>query len=200
MKKKVLHIIHGFSIGGAEKIVLKYLYDFRNDPDIDIYALTLSPSSNSIFDRKISYDNLNVIYGNIKFVGPNSSIWAKLHINLKAIKMIHETLKQIKPDIVHTHLAIQHISLLPTLLRRVKKKYHTIHSIPGSNPKRRFKYIDKIAFKYCHVVPVCLTNHMIKLTKQYYNISHCELVRNGIDTGIFKKYYNTSAIRKEPLS
>jgi len=59
MKKKVLHIITWmFQLEARKKLYLKYLYDFRNDPDIDIYALTLSPSSNLFLIRKISYDNL----------------------------------------------------------------------------------------------------------------------------------------------
>ncbi len=66
MKKiKVLQIIPSFNVGGAEGLVLTYLRNYDKEC-MDMKAISLYPSGNTIYNKIIEDEELPVIYLNKK--------------------------------------------------------------------------------------------------------------------------------------
>ena len=50
--------------GGAQQVVLNYLRDFRDDPEIDFWLYVYTEPTRSKYDREIAEQEYNVVYLN----------------------------------------------------------------------------------------------------------------------------------------
>lgn len=171
-KIRVLHVIPNFGVGGAEKLVL-HLMEKMNKDIFDIAALSLYPSSNTIYDEIISQKNFKVFYLNKK-LGADFSMFPKI---LKIFKLYN-------PFIVHTHLYVLRYTLFPFLLARIPIGVHTIHSIPDKECEFAARFIQWAAFKFTKIIPISITPQISKKVKNTYCINS-PVIFNGIPTEEF---------------
>ena len=104
-KIRVVNLIWRMGSGGAQQIVLNYLRDFKDDPDIDFILAVYCEKDSSKYNKIIADEKLNVIYLN----NPLSKIkipYIKRYFNNRiARKAWNDILRQLQPDIVHVHLS-----------------------------------------------------------------------------------------------
>ena len=61
---KVLNVIWSMKAGGAQQVVLNYLRDFKDDPDIDFSVCVYTAPTNSKYDQEIRREQYRVSYLN----------------------------------------------------------------------------------------------------------------------------------------
>lgn len=190
MKKiKVLHIIPTFSSGGAERVLLGYMKDFNNDPEIELHTLALGNNDGSIFDKEIEKLNLNIKYAGIK-AGNKLS-------NLKRMLAVRREIKRLKPDIVHSHLRLTPYVRFASLFTGKKKFIHTIHTVPSLESAGKIFICDKFCFKHLSVLPVCLNQELAHEAERFYDIPFCEFLYNGIDIEKYTGFKEKNKLREK---
>lgn len=183
MKKlKVLQIIPSFGVGGAEKIVLDYLTYFDKNK-VEIKAISMYQNMDTIYDRFIKENKLDVVY-----------LDKKPGLDLSIINKINKVINDFNPNIIHSHLyTIKYY--LPAILNKKKIKiFHTIHSDPEYDGGKVDKYFNKIAFKYFNCTPIALSNELKTKVDEFYGITTTIVINNAID---FKKFSNVTKNKEE---
>ena len=182
MKKiKVLNVIYTMGPGGAQQVILNYLRDFKNDPDLECALCVFTAPTKSKYDEAIKKENYNVTYLNeptTRFPIPYIRRFFQRRVTHEAwIKAIRE----INPDIIHVHISGLLESVLPAIdANNVPVRFDTLHSNPYRYRGREKRTIVD-AFANHDVIPVCLTNAQVQEAKDWYGISKYEVVRNGVD-------------------
>ena len=63
-KIKVMHMIWSMGDGGAQQVVINYLRDFNNDPDIELKLYVYIKPTDSKYDKEIAEKGYDVVYLN----------------------------------------------------------------------------------------------------------------------------------------
>lgn len=185
---KVLHIIPSFASGGAERVLLGYLKDFKDDNDIELYALALGKKESSIFDKEIEESNLHIEYAEVDISSRFSFF--------KRVIAVRKSVKKIKPDIIHSHLRTLPYVVTATLFKKVKR-IHTIHSVPKISSAGKILFLDTLCFRRFKVLPICLNKEFANEAKKLYKIDFCEFLYNGIDIEKYQGLQNKEQLRNE---
>ncbi len=195
---KVAMLTHSTHIGGAERIPLNYMLDFKHDQDIELKLFVSNSNKHSDYDREIAENNYNVKYLGDKFVSnKNQNIIIKIINKINRNLCLFKELRKFKPDIVHNHQSWEFsYTLLPMLLSGAKLLFSTLHSNPI-----RFKglalNLNKLAFKQIGIKPICLNQYQAELAQKIYGFKNYDILHNGIDIGkIESKIINKSEVRK----
>ncbi|WP_152617972.1 glycosyltransferase [Caldibacillus thermoamylovorans] len=183
MKKlKVLQIIPSFGVGGAQKLVLDYLY-YMNNSEVEIKAISMYENQNSIYDKFIEDNGLDVVY-----------LDKKPGLDLSIIKKIKKVVQDFKPDVIHTHMYTIKYTIFSVIGNKKVKLFHTIHNEPEKDAGRIDKIFNKFAFKYLNCTPIALTDKMLNKTNKYYNVTNTIVLNNGI---ILEKFENKNLNKNE---
>ena len=88
-KIKVMHMIWSMGDGGAQQVVINYLRDFNNDPDIEIKLYVYTKPTTSKYDLEIKREGYNVVYLNnpITIDRPEDN---SIYINNKSTDSIYQ--------------------------------------------------------------------------------------------------------------
>lgn len=188
MKKiKVLNVIWSMKAGGAQQVVLNYLRDFKDDPDIDFSVCVYTAPTNSKYDQEIRKEQYKVSYLNnpeTKVQIPYIKRFFQRPISQKAWA---DYICESKPDIIHVHISSLLAATMPGIIKNeVPVRFDTLHS----NPYRytgRLKKIIVDAFQNKDVIPICVTEAQVEEAKEWYGITKYEVVRNGVDVEKIKE-------------
>ena len=192
-KIKILFLIPSLRIAGAEKICSS-ICDNLNYSEYDVYLISLSneiPLFNTINNK---YD-INLFTcdepKNLKFP------W----LSIKALYKFYKYIKEIKPDIVHSHLWGNHsIYLYMFLLIKNRSKFiATIHNseFHYTSPKLVMKYfliMENTIYRLLKFNIVSISenvNEMVRKKLYYHSLTRID---NGID---IKKFYPSEIIRNK---
>lgn len=174
MKKKVLIILPGFAMGGAENMVYE-LSNHINPENFDVSVLCYCGKQNTSLEKKAE-DRIDVHYVNCAgTVTPQ-----KIHTVLRAID-------KIRPDVVHAHMGGALYAALWTLKKR-KPLVVTIHTTPQKAFSKLVERVLRFRMKFgrCRLVAVSEENK--RLADQYFKLKvPCEFVNNGVD---LKRFYH----------
>lgn len=180
-KLKVMHLIWSMEAGGAQQIVLNYLRDFKDDPDIELKLFVFTCPSDSKYDTEIRECGYNVEYLNspsTKIKIPYIKRWFQRPISKKAWS---EAIQRFQPDIVHVHISGLLSNTLEGIINsNVPIRFDTLHSDPRIYVGKEKKVICK-AFNEERFIPICVTEEQVGLAKRHYGIKKFEVLRNGID-------------------
>ena len=188
MKKiKVMNMIWSMGDGGAQQVVLNYLRDFQNDPDIDFWLYVYTSPTNSKYDLEILKEKYNVVYLNnpkTKIQIPYIKRYFQTPISQKSWEnAIHD----FNPDIVHVHISGLLANTMPGILKEnVPIRFDTLHSNPYRYKGKLKKTIVKAFLDY-NVIPICLTEEQVIQAKDWYGITQYEVLHNGVDIENIKR-------------
>jgi len=173
-KKKVLHIIPNFGLGGAERLLMNLLeaFDYKR---FEVAAVSLYPESGTILEKKIREKCYKVYFLN-KHRGPD----------LRMIPRLYRVMKDFRPDVVHTHRYVLRYTLLATLFYRVPVQIHTVHNIAQKEVEWMGKVFHWFAFRLGAVVPVSISQEVANTIKALYGCNiYTPVIYNGIPTCYF---------------
>lgn len=187
---KVVYIVDTFDIGGREKVVL----DLCNGLNKDIFDVSLIVLSN---DRLYSKQFLNKDI-KIFFLDINQKELRSLNLFFKGFKQLVNILKELKPNIVHSHIFYMPLLLTSLSIRFLDKNilhFRTVHTsgLFYENQKtllNKFRlFVEKFAIKinltYLIGISKVVHTNNIKYFKKY--SKNIELIYNGIDLNKFNK-------------
>lgn len=180
-KIKVLNVIWSMKAGGAQQVVLNYLRDFKDDPDIEFSVCVYTAPTKSKYDQEIAKEQYKVSYLNnpqTKIQMPYIKRFFQRPISQKAWS---DFICEVKPDIIHVHISSLLVATLPGIIKNdVPIRFDTLHSSP-------YRYTGKVkrciveAFQDKGVIPICVTEAQVEEAKEWYGIREYEVVRNGVD-------------------
>src|SRR5690554_197490 len=138
---KILHVIQGLSIGGAEKLLVDTLPKYNEIYETHLIILK-QPDENNIY--------YNLLRDKV-------TIHISPHKNIKSFKniiYIRKILKREKFDIVHTHLLLdRYFTFFSTIMMIHKPKLvTTVHSIV--NPEKEKKLSSFIYKRYNKIIAI----------------------------------------------
>lgn len=186
-KIKVMHMIWSMGDGGAQQVIINYLRDFQNDPDIEIKLYVYTKPTDSKYDKEIAEKGYNVVYLN----NPRTKIqipYLKRYFQRPVSQKVwEEAIGEYKPDIVHVHISELLVATMPGIIKNeVPVRFDTLHSSPYRY-KGRIKEVISDAFQNRNVIPICVTEAQSKEAKEWYGITNYEVVRNGVDIEQIRK-------------
>ena len=173
-KLKVCHIINSFSTGGAEKVVLSYLEEFKGDSEYEMIAVSLAENRHKVYDKIAEQNGLHIEYLNLK---RRKNIISE---RLYQIRSIRKYLKKKKPDIIHMHLSLLNIVCIASIGLGIRVKFHTIHSDPRVTSKGFHRIINAMYYHFFNVTAICLNDEMKGYANRLFFTNKTLVLHNGI--------------------
>lgn len=175
---KVLHVINSLMAGGAEKLVVDFIIQCRENNKIDIDILLLDDS------RTPFYSELEK-YGNISTIKKNNILGIYNPINILRIKKVI-----VSYDVVHVHLfpSLYWVAAARLLGAKNCKILYTEHN---THNKRRdiflFNYIDRFFYRqYDEIVAVSQMTFNNLDTYLNHTCKNLQQISNGINLSTIK--------------
>lgn len=185
-RKKILHILPNFGLGGAEQLVVD-LMEATDKERFEVAAVSLYPESGTILEKEIREKELQVYFLN-KHRG----------LDLRMIPQLYRLFRIFRPDVVHTHLYALRYTLLPTLFCRIPVRVHTVHNVAQKEVDRVGKLVHWIAFRLGKVVPVSISREVANTVRAVYGRGiHTPVIYNGIPTKWFVSSAGQDNTKKE---
>lgn len=185
--KKILHIIDNMGDGGAQRVVLDYLEHKSSLHKYELACLSLSCPTNSEYDKYIKIQNLPVSYLEYKRSEAKIAIVRKLLNWIRRTNAIRVFIKVNNVDAIHTHMTGIFYYMILIFFIFHGEKFHTMHADPY-RISRKLVLISRFVFRYLDVHPIAVSEDQRKKAMRRYGLSHCDLVRNGVDIIGIKKY------------
>jgi glycosyltransferase involved in cell wall biosynthesis len=167
---RILQIIYSLTSGGAERFVVDLCNEMTNKGH-DVFLCTLRDDTEN--EQGFYKDELNkrVKYFNLKL---------PIGFRLSDITTISKTIKQIRPDIVNTHLRLVNYIFPLTFVFPEIKFCHTIHSNPPNEVKNKLEYwIKRFFFSSMKVNAVTISNETSKAFVKFYKTQKYTQIING---------------------
>lgn len=189
MMINILFTINFLTNGGPTR-VLENIISSLDRKKYNITILTLINENNQKLVEKLTKDGIKIVQLNYS---------KSLGSILKDRKKIEESIKEIKPDIIHTHGIVS--SLLFYLMKIDAYKITTIHNNMFEDYKYTYGKYKGIIFSFIHIWTLKGYNNVICCSKTSYEAlkrkcKNLSYIRNGIDCNI-NNVKNKNEIRKE---
>lgn len=166
---KIVQIIPSLHMGGGEKFAINLSNSLSNDKTINVTLCVISKIEDEMLLKKLISNNINIICLN-KNKGFDLRIFYKLN----------KLIKEINPDIVHTHLRSIVYSFLPIVFSKVKF-IHTIHTLAEKEARSYIKkMLYSLYFNHCGVVPIAISTIVQKSITDLFGNKHNRLIENGV--------------------
>lgn len=182
---KVMELIPSLDpIGGGETLFtnLCEVYAKKYKNEVDLVVVFLYPKKENYLYRKI--EELGV---------PQYSLSKKVGLDLKCAKDLRRLIKEIKPDVIHSHLSATKTLFLATFLRKKPILVHTIHHMVGPGFMR--ERFNVILSKIHYIYPVCV-GLQSSLSMSKYVGRPVPYVNNGINV---EKFRNDNPVSKREI-
>lgn len=164
---KIIQLLPSLHTGGGEKFAIDLSNELSNNGN-DITICVLSK-----LDGELNL--LKMINQNVKLVSLNKTT----SFSFKTMIDLYFFIKKEKPDIIHTHLRALIYSIFVAFFTKTPI-VHTIHNLAEKEIGKKFQIIHKIFFKFFNVIPVSISDIVLKSTLQLYGKEFNKLVYNGV--------------------
>lgn len=199
---KVMHFIHGLSTGGAEILVKDYMLNF-NKQKLDVVLLCLRHRSESPYEDILKKNGAKVIYVDdySPFSGHTGFINKALN-HICRFFIIKRIIKEESPDIIHSHLYVNHYLKFARPKRDTTLCY-TLHNEPEKvwSKDNKGKMKDYSAIKYLNnrygVHFIALHESMAEEIREIFNTDNVSVFNNGIDIERFRSKKDSDKLRSE---
>lgn len=172
---KVMELIPSLDpIGGGQTLFTnlceEYAKKYKNE--VDLVAVFLYPKKENYLYRKI--EELGVL---------QYSFNKKVGLDLRCVRDLRRLIKEIKPDVIHSHLSATKTLFLATFLRKKPVLVHTIHHMVGPGFMR--ERFNVMLSKFRYIYPVCV-GLQSSLSMSKYVGRPVPYVNNGINVERFR--------------
>lgn len=200
-RKKVLQFIHGFSMGGAEKLVSEYC--LKMDKEKYEVSVLCFHRYHTPYEKVLEEAGIPVVYASdhiknydkIAFQYPG-----RLWMLMKRWLFLRKYLREAHADVIHLHMALS-IYILAAGIGKNVKLLRTVHN----EPKKRWDHtlgrrIDfwatkKLVKKY-HMQFITLHDEMRKEVNELFSVENSVVLNNGIDFEAFEKALSKKFVRE----
>ena len=166
---KIVHILPSLYVGGGEKFAIDLCNELALDDNNNIYLCILGSVDDTFILKKQIHPKVTLITLN-KAKNFNPVIPLKLY----------KVLKNIDPDIIHTHLRAIYYSFLSIIFLKRVPFVHTFHTIAEKEANNVVKKsFFQILFSYFNVLPVSISPIILDGTKRLFGEKYDIMIING---------------------
>lgn len=175
---KIIHILPNLHIGGGQKLAVDLCNELSQNDSNDVCICVIDKIDDTLILKEQISSKITIISLN-KEKGFSLRIFFKLYL----------LLKDLKPDIVHTHLRSIFYAFLAILSLEIPF-VHTFHSVADKEADNFIKKIYyQILFKYLHVTPVSISPLVLEGTKVFFGKQYDTMINNGVKSLTKSSFY-----------
>ena len=166
---RVVQIMPDFDLAGAERMCQELALELKNDMEVIVVSLYRLHTD---ITKSFESNGIQVIY-----------LDKKPGLDLSMIKKLYKILKEIKPDIIHTHRYVMEYAIPAAIFAGVKRRIHTVHSLAEKEVPKMQQKLHYLFFKYFNVIPVSISPAVQLSVTERYGLDkyYTPLIYNGID-------------------
>lgn len=202
MKKKVVQLFHGFNMGGAETLVKEYCLKLDKEK-YDVAALCFF-RYHTPFEKILEDAGVRLVYINDyeeACTRDGKNPLRRISMLLRRYRFIIKYLKTEKPDILHTHLAVNNYVYLAHP-KKDTKIFHTVHNEPTvlwnpSMARRIDKFFVKKLLKKYRMRFITLHDDMRREVNEMFGVRDSVVLNNGIDFSRFEQALPKEDVRRK---
>ena len=170
---KILQVIPYFCFGGAETMCENLTYALI-DQGHEVTVVSLYQERTPISSR-MEEAGVRILY-----------LDKKLGLDISMVPKLMKIMRQIKPEVVHTHLDVIKYAVAAAKLSGVKCCVHTVHNVAHEEAEGRLqKIINTVYFRLGWSVPAALSPVVLDTVVSFYGLKEEQvpMIYNGIDLG-----------------
>lgn len=171
-KVKIAICVPTTSLGGAETMAAQLAKALNKDLFDVSFITNHSLSKTRVLDIVTSDSNIKIY-----------SLNEDAGMSLRARKKMMRILKQIKPDVIHTHLHSYPYVMIYAIKHHIPI-IHTMHNMPIFESKKLGRIILKFLFKHKFAIPVGISNIISEQIKELYHVPSYTIY-NPVDVSKF---------------
>lgn len=180
---KIVQVMPEFGLAGAEIMCEALTYELiKLGHEVSVISLF---DYHSVITERLENSGVNVIY-----------LDKKLGLDLSMIGKLKKVLKNLRPDVVHTHRYCAQYAIPAANSVKIKCRVHTLHSIAQKENGKLARILNKYFFKHNYLTPVALSPLIQQSIVQEYKLKkeNIPVIFNGVDLSkcIEKKDYETN--------
>jgi glycosyltransferase involved in cell wall biosynthesis len=169
---KIVQMVPALGWGGAQVFCIQLCNELAKYPRYDVTLISMYT-----YDEK-KHLPLSMLDKKVKFI----SLGKKQGIDPKMFLRIYKTLKNIKPDVVHTHLHSGYYCFYAYFkLKYPFKKVHTLHNLAKQDAPAHGRKMFKYFFKRNIIEAVTISDEVHKSAVEEYGSYIKTLIYNGSD-------------------
>ena len=169
----ILHVIHDLGFGGAQRLLTDLVLNIDTQRYAASVAVLYSPLAMPC-EEELQKRDVRVFY-----LGKHPGLDAGAVLRLGAV------LRDVRPNVVHTHCHALRYVLPHVLARKVRVAVHTVHNLAAQDAGRP-RWLTALAYK-AGVVPVAIGQEVAASLNDVFGIANPALIRNGIDVKRFAR-------------
>ena len=171
-KVKIAICVPTTSLGGAETMAAQLAKALNKDLFDVSFITNHSLSKTRVLDIVTNDSNIKIY-----------SLNEDAGMSLRARKKMMRILKQIKPDVIHTHLH-SYPYVMTYAIKHHIPIIHTMHNMPIFESKKLGRIILKFLFKHKFAIPVGISNIISEQIKELYHVPSYTIY-NPVDVSKF---------------
>ena len=163
---RILHVTPTLTVGGAEQMATHLMIGLSESHTVG--AVGLFPAAQSAVERRLAEADI-----------------PKWHLNKRAgfdprmFASLNGVFREFRPDVVHTHMAVQRY-VFPVLLRnRAVVAIHTVHNLAEHETDAFGRLVHWFAFRN-HVLPIGISQEVSASVKRMYGLECKAVIPNCI--------------------
>ncbi len=183
---KIVHILPKFDTGGAEKFCVDMCNTLAKKEENDVYLIVLGTIDDDEILAKQVEKSVNMIALN------------KQGKSLKVIYDIYHMLKEINPDVTHTHLRAQAYAGFPLIAAGIPN-VHTIHNLAQKEIGSKVRTFYNFLYNKFNFTPVAISDEVLISMHEEYGDKFNEKIDNGAKAISKSPLYNETKVYIESL-
>ena len=172
---KILIVLPQLRTGGGQKLALEEAIGL-SARGAEVTLLSLYPREDTVFTHLAEESGISLFF-----------LKKQEKKSLKLFGEVKRIVRQLKPDVIHTHLlALPYV--LPASVFSHAKCYHTVHNVADREATGLMRAFEWAAYKLFRFTPVAISPYCRKTIADLYRIpeKRIPMVFNGIDTKRFR--------------
>jgi len=164
-------VIPYFCFGGAETMCENLTYALT-DMGHEVTVVSLYQEQTPIA-RRMEAAGIRIFY-----------LDKKLGLDLSMVSKLAKIMKQVRPDVVHSHLNVIKYTVAAAKLCGIRRCVHTVHNVAQEEAEGRLeKIISTAYFRLGWSVPVALSPEIRNTIVSFYGLKETEvpMIYNGVD-------------------
>ena len=158
---RILHITPTLTVGGAEQMATHLMIGLSRTHTVG--AVSLFPASNSAVEHRLQEASIPMWHLN-----------KRPGFDPRMLGALSRVFREFRPQVVHTHMAVQRYAF-PVLLRnRIPAAIHTVHNLAEHETDAFGRLVNWFAFRN-GVLPIGISHEVSASVKRVYGLE-CEAV------------------------
>ena len=170
---RVLHVTPTLTVGGAEQMATHLMVGLSKSHTVG--AVGLFPPAQSAVERRLAKAEIPKWHLN-KRPGFDPRMFASLT----------RVFREFRPDVVHTHMAVQRYVFPVMLMHRAVVSIHTVHNLAEHETDTFGRWVHRLAFRN-RVLPIGISQEVSASVKRMYGLECKAVIPNCIPVENYRR-------------